>query len=96
MSDQCSECKSKNNLVYITLVDDNGYSSRAEHIQLCEECYSSKKRVKSVGVFLKLLSGLYYAYEGYQFQSFNKVHSAKQLKEIFNKDFYEILDLSGF
>lgn len=88
----CIICGKDNiNINNIDLNDNNGIVLYSHSEDICQECFDNNSRRTSVGVFLRLNNRLYY--DGYGFGCFNSVDSKEQLDKIFNREYYEILEM---
>lgn len=87
----CIICDKSKADIDIHLNDNNGIVLYSHNENICQECFKNNSRVTAVGIFLKIKGRLYH--DGCGFRFFENVDSKEQLDKIFNREYYEILDM---
>ena len=69
--------------------EDNGFCEHSKSIDICENCFDASIKMTSKGTFLIYKNNLYYYKPCY----FDRINSKEEIDRIFNKDYYDILDI---
>lgn len=88
---KCIKCGDKENLRYISLSQNDGFCMSSTTENICKDCWNKNKKMTSVGLFLKINNELYY--DEYEYSLFERINSKRDLDLIFNREYYEVLNM---
>ena len=86
----CNKEKQEREIMSIRLNEDDGFCKSSHSEDICCECNEKNSKMTEEGVFLTINNKLYY---GDGWSAFTQITSKKDIDYIFNREYYDVLDL---